>query len=168
MKEESLSKKIMQMEQSMFASFGTSLVHLWIAEMWHYTCVQWWGMAPLPGSLGLLIVTGECGCHSLTLCLFWLYKLEQISAERFECKPVLHSAKCPIISTESGCTSSQGIQSPEADWTVGLWGVLWHVDEDERAFSLCSESNPMGKNQQELFDRFDSDFYLIEASFFFE
>lgn len=43
------------------------------------------------------------------------------------------------------------------------------MDEDKSVLSSLSESNLMGKkNLQELFDRFDLDLYLIEASFFFK
>lgn len=121
-------------------------------------------MAPLPGGLGLPIVTGECKCHSFELYFFSLYKLEQISAEELECKTVLHPAKYPVAS-RFGCTGSCGIQSSETDRTAG---VVWHVDEMKVFFYHLANLTSQGKNQQELFDCFDPVFYLIEASFFFQ
>lgn len=79
----------------------------------------------------------------VVFCLFLLCKLEQISAERFEHKTVLHPAKCPVTS-QLGCSSSCGIWSPEADWAVGLWGVLWHMHEVESVLSWVCESNSLG------------------------
>lgn len=118
----------------------------------------------LTGGWGLPIVTGECEHHSFKLHLCSLYKLEQISAEEFECKTVLHPAKYSIAS-QFGCTSSCDIQLSETDWTGG---VVWHVDEMKVFFHHLVTLTSRGKNQQELFDCFDPVLYLIEASFFFQ
>lgn len=118
----------------------------------------------MSGGWGLPIVTSECERHFFKFYLFSLYKLEQISAEEFECKTVLHPAKYPIAS-QFGWTSSCGIQSSETDWTGG---VVWHVDEMKVFFHHLVNLTSRGKNQQELFDCFDPVFYLTEASFFFQ
>lgn len=95
----------------------------------------------MSGGWGLPIVTSECECHSFKLYLFSLNKLEQISAEEFECKAVLHPAKYPIVS-QFGWTSSCGNQSSETDWTGG---AVWHVDEIKVFFHHLVNLTSWGK-----------------------
>lgn len=129
----------------MLISVQASLAYLWTAEIRHANSVQWWQMAPLLPGLCRLVLAGECGFHSLLqffcfVFVFELYELEEILAGVFECKAMLHPPKCP----QSPCSSSRlGIWSTGAGWMVGLWGVLWHMHEDESPLSSFCESNSL-------------------------
>lgn len=147
----------MQLEQSMLTSFRASSVHLWIAECSAIaTCSDgkrppaWWD-----GFFLLLQVN-----VNVSVILFWLYILKWIGAQGFGCQTGPHPAQHPNPSQLS--VAAVTVSTPEADWTAGLWGALWHMAEDESALSSLRESN----HRRNYLTRLDSGFYLTGVPFF--
>lgn len=147
----------MQLEQSMLTSFRASSVHLWIAEMQCYTHMQWWKTVPLPGGMG----------SSYSYRWMWVsvlycfgYTLKWIGAQGFRWQTGPHPAQHPNPSQLS--VAAVTVSTPEADWTAGLWGALWHMAEDESALSSLRESN----HRRNYLTRLDSGFYLTGVPFF--
>lgn len=86
--------------------------------------------------------------------LVWLYIPKRIAAQGFRCQTGFHPAQLPIPISP--------VPSPEADWTAGLWGALWHMTEDDSALSSLRQSN----HSRNYLARFGSGFYLSEVPFF--
>lgn len=156
-KGESSNNKIMQLEKSMLASFGASLVALWKQKcsvmphaVMENSSSAWWAGSSY-SYRGIWVSVLYCFDYT-----FWnKLHLRGLSARQdFS----LHSTPSPPSSGVAEVVAS----SPKADWTGGLWGAPWHVAEDESALSSFRESN----HSRNYLTRLDSGFYLPGVPFF--